>query len=192
MRNTKGFTLLEIMIVVVIAVSVAAFAVPAYKKAQDRNRYLAAQGVLIDLGNGVKMLREALSTEAEGRTFPVSNTVLQITSEWQNNKADKYVDNSLANYVTESSANDDLGQAMFSRRYASAVAFTGDNGSSFMGYKFFVCPQNSASSNQCCNSQRDAVACMADENFSSRSTNGQYYGAVYLQSGTVKQLEKTK
>lgn len=188
MRNTKGFTLLEIMIVVVIAVSVAAFAVPAYKKAQDRNRYLAAQGVLIDLGNGVKMLREALSTEAEGRTFPVSDAVLQITSTWQNGKADKYVDNSLFNY----GANDDLGKAMFSRRYASAVAFTGDNGSSFMGYKFFVCPQNSPSSSQCCNSQRDAVACMADENFASRSTNGQYYGAVYLQSGTVKQLERTK
>ena len=188
MRNTKGFTLLEIMIVVVIAVSVAAFAVPAYKKAQDRNRYLAAQGVLIDLGNGVKMLREALSTEAEGRTFPVSNAVLQITSTWQDGRADKYVDNSLSNY----GANDDLGKAMFSRRYASAVAFTGDNGSSFMGYKFFVCPQNSPSSSQCCNNQRDAVACMADENFASRSTKGQYYGAVYLQSGTVKQLEKTK
>ena len=97
MQNAKGFTLLEIMIVVVIAVSVAAFAVPAYKKAQDRNRYLAAQGVLIDLGNGVKMLREALSTEAEDRTFPVSNAVLQITSTWQDGRADKYVDNSLSN-----------------------------------------------------------------------------------------------
>ena len=176
------------MIVVVIAVSVAAFAVPAYKKAQDRNRYLAAQGVLIDLGNGVKMLREALSSEAEGRTFPVSNAVLQITSTWQNGKKDEYVDNSLSAYTS----NEHLGKAMFSRRYASAVAFTGDNGSSFMGYKFFVCPQNSPSSSQCCNSQRDAVACMADENFASRSTKGQYYGAVYLQSGTVKQLEKTK
>ena len=188
MRNTKGFTLLEIMIVVVIAVSVAAFAVPAYKKAQDRNRYLAAQGVLIDLGNGVKMLREALSTEAEDRTFPVSNAVLQITSTWQDGRADKYVDNSLSNY----GANDDLGKAMFSRRYASAVAFTGDNGSSFMGYKFFVCPQNEDSDQHCCNKDRQAVVCMADENFASRSTKGQYYGAVYLQSGTVKQLEKTK
>ena len=176
------------MIVVVIAVSVAAFAVPAYKKAQDRNRYLAAQGVQIDLGNGIKMLREALSSEAEGRTFPVSNAVLQITSTWQNGKKDEYVDNSLSAYTS----NEHLGKAMFSRRYASAVAFTGDNGSSFMGYKFFVCPQNSPSSSQCCNSQRDAVACMADENFASRSTKGQYYGAVYLQSGTVKQLEKTK
>ena len=40
----KGFTLLEVLIVVVIAVSVAVFAVPAYKKTQDKNRYLAAQG----------------------------------------------------------------------------------------------------------------------------------------------------
>ena len=94
MQNAKGFTLLEIMIVVVIAVSVAAFAVPAYKKAQDRNRYLAAQGVLIDLGNGIKMLREALSTGIMDRimldNFTPERTVgaVKIIRDWsaQNNK----------------------------------------------------------------------------------------------------------
>lgn len=175
------------MIVVVIAVSVAAFAVPAYKKAQDRNRYLAAQGVLIDLGNGVKMLREALALEAPGRTFPASAAVIQIPSAWQNGKKDEYVDNSLSAYTS----NEHLGKALFSRKYASSVAFTGENdNSAFMDYKFFVCPQNEASSQHCCNNDRQAVMCMEDENCCARSTKGQYYRAVYLQNGTVKQLEK--
>ena len=57
MQKRNGFTLLEVLIVVVIAVSVAAFAVPAYKKTQEKNKYLAAQGVLLDLGTAVRALR---------------------------------------------------------------------------------------------------------------------------------------
>lgn len=49
----KGFTLIEVMIVVVIAVSVAAFAVPAYKKSQEQNQYLAAEGKLLELSSGL-------------------------------------------------------------------------------------------------------------------------------------------
>ena len=48
----------------VFAVSVALFAVPDYKKTQDKNRYLAAQGVLMDLGNGLRTL------QSEGYAFP--------------------------------------------------------------------------------------------------------------------------
>lgn len=50
----KGFTLMEVMIVVVIAVSVAAFAVPAYKKSREQNLYLAAEGRLIELSSGLR------------------------------------------------------------------------------------------------------------------------------------------
>ncbi len=49
----KGFTLIEVMIVVVIAVSVAAFAVPAYKKSQEQNRFLAAEGKLLEISSGL-------------------------------------------------------------------------------------------------------------------------------------------
>ena len=78
MRTQKGFTLLEVLIVVVIAVSVAAFAVPAYKKSQDRNRYMAAQGALIDLGNGVRALRADLAVDAPSKAFPTSGYLLSL------------------------------------------------------------------------------------------------------------------
>lgn len=50
----KGFTLIEIMVVVVIAVTVAAFAVPAYKKSQQRNQFLAAEGKLLEISSGLR------------------------------------------------------------------------------------------------------------------------------------------
>ena len=56
--SRAGFTLLEVLIVVVIAVLVTMFAVPSYRKAQERNRFMAATGVLMDIGNAARMLHE--------------------------------------------------------------------------------------------------------------------------------------
>lgn len=54
----KGFTLIEVMIVVVIAVTVAAFAVPAYKKSMDRNKFMAAEGKLIELSSALRNVQQ--------------------------------------------------------------------------------------------------------------------------------------
>lgn len=53
--RTAGFTLMEILIVVVVALSVTAFAVPVYRKAQLRNNFAAAQGFLLEVYNAVSM-----------------------------------------------------------------------------------------------------------------------------------------
>ena len=59
-KNTKrGFTLMEVLVVVVIGVLVTLFAVPAYKKMQDRTRYMAATGVLVEIASAAQMLKEA-------------------------------------------------------------------------------------------------------------------------------------
>ena len=55
--NKHGFTLLEVMVVVLIGVLITMASVPVYKKNQDRNRYLAASGVLMELGNAMILLR---------------------------------------------------------------------------------------------------------------------------------------
>ena len=57
-KNTRGFTLLEVMLVVLIAVLVTMAAVPAYKRNQDRNRYMAASGVLMELGTAIRIAQE--------------------------------------------------------------------------------------------------------------------------------------
>lgn len=59
-----GFTLIEIMIVVVIAVSVAAFAVPAYKKSLQRNQFLAAEGKLIEIASGLRNVMQMFRADS--------------------------------------------------------------------------------------------------------------------------------
>lgn len=57
-KEGKGFTLIEVLTVVLIGALVVLFAIPNYRKSQDKNRYLTASGVLMELGNGVNILRE--------------------------------------------------------------------------------------------------------------------------------------
>ena len=52
----KGFTLMEMLFVLVIAATIVAFAVPAYKRSKERAKYEAATGILMDLGSGTVLL----------------------------------------------------------------------------------------------------------------------------------------
>ncbi len=171
MGQKNGFTLLEVLIVVVIAVSVAAFAVPAYKKAQDRNRFLAAQGVLMDFGNGVRMLQQDIDFD-----FPTQAT--NVITAWQTTV--------LADDAEITSSNAKV--ALFARKYMAPIPF--DLSNSYKGYYFSLCPVNTATTSNCCQGDSDVVVCMYDPRYSSRSTKGQYYGAVYLKDGTIRRITK--
>lgn len=74
----KGFTLVEVLTVVLIAAMVVLFAIPNYRKSQDKNRYLTASGVLMELGNGVNMLREDFP-EVELTSDPVTRSAVFYT-----------------------------------------------------------------------------------------------------------------
>ena len=51
--HKKGFTLTEILVVVVIIASVAVFSIPAYQKSKAKMQYDKALGTLIELGTGL-------------------------------------------------------------------------------------------------------------------------------------------
>ncbi len=174
MNRRKGFTLLEILIVVVIAVSVAAFALPAYKKMQDRTNYMAAQGFLIDLGNSVKMLREELDYN-----YPSSSAKL-VSASWQSS-----VPSDPDNVVfTVNNAH----LLLFVRHYLGAMPL--DSSNYYKNYMFAICPENTSTSSYCCQGDSDVVACMYDPSYSSRATKGEYYGAVYYEDGNVQRIAK--
>ncbi|MBP5404050.1 MAG: type II secretion system protein [Elusimicrobiaceae bacterium] len=84
MFSKKGFTLTEMLFVVVIAAGILALAMPSYKRARDRSRHQAATGMLMDLGNAVEAITRDLEMQGRNVTvganglveYPVSNVTI--------------------------------------------------------------------------------------------------------------------
>ena len=170
MKQQKGFTLLEVLIVVVIAVSVAAFSVPAYKKMQDRNRYMAAQGVLIDVGSAIRSFQ------------------LDANCSFFDRRPYKFV-------KTQQNAEDEgkicLPKALFFYKYLSPIPFDEDD--KYKGYTIYTCGSSWDGEYRAefCNiNGLKGIAYIKDDDYAARATKGQYYGAVYLEDGTIKRVAK--
>lgn len=63
MCRKRGFTLVEMLFVVLIAAGAMAFAFPSYRAARERARFQAATGMLISLGNAVEGITRDLSIQ---------------------------------------------------------------------------------------------------------------------------------
>ena len=72
MHKKKAFTLVEMLFVVIIAAGVMMFAMPAYRKVQERSRYSVALGLLQDYGTALLSMRQ------EGLKCPFGGKVVQI------------------------------------------------------------------------------------------------------------------
>ena len=194
----RGFTLLEILIVVIILASVLAFALPAYKRTQDRNLYTAATGVLIDLGNAVQNFQTDLATFANPATFPT--TCEKTQNEWQHPATVSgtfYYEQ--AQFADLHDMQDHLfPYSLFVRNYIQPIPYDyctlaySTCGSSdacvYKGYIFYLCPVDGSSSDACCDG--DTVACMQLSPDVTRATGGLYKGARYLRDGTLEQISE--
>ena len=140
----KGFTLLEVLVVVIISIVVIMFAAPAYKKTQEKNRYIAAQGVLLDLANGVKMVRTEYPNLSDSTSRSVTTSNMQ-----------PYTDPSTA--ISGST----VIKWMITNKYISPIPFT--SGATYMGYSFKINLNGGAN---CCtkSTSANAIACMNGSN----------------------------
>ena len=186
MQRERGFTLLEVLVIVVIALSVTVFAVPAYKKTQDLNNYSAAQGVLLDLGSAVRNLQ--MDVHSAGKADWPLDTSIQVTSSWQDTTNTVYQDIA-ATHKTVAEINDPTNYryALFAT-YMAPIPFTSNM---YKGFKFYICPANKASTSttDCCNKDEEVVACMLYAG-SARATGNQYYGAMFKRDASLYRLEK--
>ena len=130
----KGFTLLEVLIVMVIIASLFSFAFPAYKKAQDRNKYLNARGVLEDLGFAVRELQANLTQADPSRAFPDTSAVL-LERAYQNTASSSYTTAAATNLQDLAGA--DLPYALFAQTYMQPIMFDGTTGNEVNAYLFY-------------------------------------------------------
>jgi len=176
MGNKKtGFTLVEMLVVVVIAASVVVLSVPAFTRVQDRSRFDAAKGLLMDLGMATQSLRaDWTAVNSSADTYPTSS--LQVTSAAQSagTSTSAFATDPLS---SQSSAN--FVKILFAKDYLRPIPF--DSGTSvYKGYSFYVCKVN-ATGGDCCDT-KDTVACMYNS-----GAGANYKKARYLEtSGIVR------
>lgn len=168
----KGFTLLEVLIVVVILASVVLFAVPSYKKAQVRAQYDAALGTLTQLGEGLRLLYEN-----SGLTW--LDDPIMLSNDWftQTNV-------SAAEGVQDLSTLN-LGQATDRLTFLASLVARGymarpknvENGP----FVFYVCNQE-GDPNFCCDTG-DEIACMFIREDDCNDMNEAYSWVRYFKDG---------
>ncbi len=174
MNYKRGFTLVEILFVVIIAAGILAFAVPAYKRSQEYSEYQAATGFLMAIGNAVQTAR------AEVGAFP-KGTEKEITGSERESDSAKLRSKTMSQYLgtaTGATWDDLFVKALF--EYGYLAPFTSNT-----GYQFFAIDGSSSVCSSVCH-VTGAVACMCKDG----TTDDCYYGAVYLSDGTIVRKPK--
>ena len=145
-RFIAGFTLVEVLVVVVIAVMVTLYAVPAYRRSQERNRFMAASGVLLELGNAAIMLR------ADYPTLNLPNTEISY--------------NKSSDSCPETPSDSNLILFLQCHNYLGKIPFSGG---AYQGYSYIISPYTlTADCGSGCTNL--GVACMSGDNLLEKYT----------------------
>ncbi len=77
----RGFTLVEMLFVVIIAATALALALPSYKSMRERGKFQAASGMLIDLGSAVESITRDLVMQGESASsVNVSSSYVEVNN----------------------------------------------------------------------------------------------------------------
>ena len=183
MQRKSGFTLVEILFVVIIAAGILVYAVPSYKRAKDRSTYEAATGILMDIGGAIQALERDLSMDGFDYTFPSNNN--KMVSMWEDASSDpaslsrtpvEFI--KLAESYGAVQLDNHFQKALFLGHYLEAIP-------SNTGYLFYAVRNGSSACDGLC-ADPEVRACMCK---SSDTADGCFYGAMYLSDGTIKRIK---
>lgn len=182
MKRAFGFTLTEMLFVVLIAAGILVFAVPSYKRAKERSAYEAATGLLVKLGSAVQTFEKDLQlkgsslTAAEGTAIELDKSKLNSTS------LSSDVTLNAAYFQNTTTTSQKLGM-LIPAKYLDDFPAAGSP--QLGGYKFYWL----AGSKAICGQNISAKVYMVAQDVS--IANGCYCGAVYEEDGTIKRLSGT-
>ncbi|XTP68617.1 prepilin-type N-terminal cleavage/methylation domain-containing protein [Parelusimicrobium proximum] len=154
--NKRAFTLIEILVVIIVITVVLVIAFPAYKSTQLKSDNDAAQAIMIDLANAVRMYEL-------NRGVSFNETI---------DKTD------VVNSSDCSSSTFTNAQLLFACGYMQpfkldTVSVSGTNRDVYRGYQFYVC-SNGSGGHSCCDSgdlsypRRRVVMDLADKTAKNR------------------------
>ncbi|ACC98136.1 PilE-like protein [Elusimicrobium minutum Pei191] len=139
MIKKNGFTLVELLVVVVIVTLAVVIAVPSFRNAQENTRNQRAQAVLIEIASAVQTFRMYDSNNISG----------QVTRD------------TLAAACIAGSVG-----CLAKHNLLKDIAWDDATGKTYQGYSFFVCPKT-GSGVQCCDNN-NKLACMKSGKTSGR------------------------
>ncbi|MBO7191035.1 MAG: prepilin-type N-terminal cleavage/methylation domain-containing protein [Elusimicrobiaceae bacterium] len=179
----KGFTLLEILTVLVIVASVMAFGLPAYRRAQEKVAYQAATGLLRDVGASWQLLMQDTAEAGIQWLAPYNRYVLLV----EPSSASLGCGSSLSECAASSPLHSDAFRWFLLKQYMSPIPWDNSRRSTYKGYRYYVCEPGV----NCCY-RPEAIACMflkSSTNHEDRATGGLYIGASVDKAGNIKQFE---
>lgn len=146
----KGFTLIEILTVVVIISLVVTMSIPTYKKSRAASLYETAKGQLAQLGTAVQALQRDLLREDIQNGFPsLPNTSYrtQFLKDWHDAGLTANVNTAPETLIecrslgTHPERNECYTKVLFARGYLHELVFdgTGDRPDMLHNYSFYLC-----------------------------------------------------
>ena len=178
----KGFTLVEILFVLIIAAGIMAYAVPSYKRAKERSRYEAATGILLDVGSAAAQIKRSGEGCTGGSPYlqvPVNYTASATFTQAMSGKTWRDYK------VTTPAATSNAGckDSLFGLGYLQKIPAN-------TGYEYYIVnkPKDwlTICSGKC--TKLGTVACMCQTDAEEEKGSGCFYGALLLKDGSIEQL----
>ena len=184
MYRRQGFTLVEVLFVLVIIAAIMAYAVPSYRRTKDRAAYEAATGILVDVGSAIQAMKKDLTMQGFNFSlYPLPATAANYKEIVGNETvSDSDVNGKILKEIltTSTAATRDARFVGGLFKFGYLEPFTPK------GYHYYAIRGTTATA---CNNKcrtTGTVACMCK---TSLDNSDCYYGAVFLNTGKIQPIE---
>ena len=182
MLRRKGFTLVEILFVLIIAAGIVMFAVPAYKRSKVRARYEAATGILMSAGNAYNNLKQDFENNSHSCAFPLHTYELPAQNEsGMHAGMDETAEDFICGASSASERETRVMSVLYDKKYLDPFVNRSE-------YRYYVM-QTGSMPTTICRGKCSGVVCMClPDDKASDPDYACFYGASFSSDGRVRRI----